>query len=289
MGEECSARADRWLQQHTAWSPSERKAMAQLAPALLGRLPRARPWLLGIGGAPGTGKSTLARLLAHLAESSGQSSPFVLSLDDYYLSREERFRLAAEIHPLLAHRGVPGTHDMDRLFDDIDALLHGRSPVVETPRFDKGSDDRLVDVRVLRTHGEPGGILLEGWFLGLEPQASADLNQPLSRHESDQDPKGIWRTYVNVALTDFHRRFSRRATGHWLLKPPDWETVTAWRWQQEQELPAQGRLLEDPAAVKDFLRPFERLVRHQLATAETSADLVLHLDRQHRPHLQSRP
>lgn len=289
MDGECSARANRWLQRHTDWPPPQRDALSVLAPLLLERLPRQRPWLLGIGGAPGTGKSTLARLLAHLAQGTGQPGPFVLSLDDYYLSREERSRLADEVHPLLAHRGVPGTHDLERLFRDIDALLHGLAPVVETPCFDKGADDRLADVRTLQTHEKPGGILLEGWFVGLEPQAPADLQRPLSRFEREQDPGGTWRVHVNAALDGFHRRFSKRATALWLLQPPDWATVAAWRWQQEQEIPANRRLLKDPAAVAEFLRPFERLVRRQLETGRGAADLVLYLDRQHRPHLQSRP
>jgi D-glycerate 3-kinase len=289
MGEECSARADRWLQRHTGWSPPQRDALATLAPLLLERLPRGRPWLLGIGGAPGTGKSTLARLLAHLARSTGAQEPFVLSLDDYYQSRERRSRLAAEVHPLLLHRGVPGTHDVERLFRDVDALLHGLAPVVETPCFDKSSDDRMQQTRVLETGGQPGGVILEGWFLGLEPQSLAALEQPVSDFEQERDPEGAWRAHVNAALEDFHRRFAERATAQWLLQSPDWGTVAVWRWQQEQELPIDRRLLKNPAAVAEFLRPFERLVRHQLATGERKADLVLVLDRQHRPHLKSRP
>lgn len=256
---------------------------------LLGRLPRSRPWLLGIGGAPGTGKSTLARLLAHLREASGQPKPFVLSLDDYYLSRWDRSRLAAAVHPLFRHRGVPGTHDVERLFRDVDALLHGLAPEVETPCFDKGSDEQLRETRTLSTSGQPGGVILEGWFLGLEPQSAGELARSVSRHEREQDPTGVWRAHVNAALGDFHRRLAERGPALWLLQPPDWSTVAEWRWQQEQELPANRRLLNDPAAVAEFLRPFERLVRHQLATGEANADVLLRLDREHRPHLQSRP
>ena len=39
----------------------------------------------------------------------------VLSIDDFYLSKAKRKRLAASVHPLLAIRGVPGTHDVHRL------------------------------------------------------------------------------------------------------------------------------------------------------------------------------
>jgi D-glycerate 3-kinase len=290
MGEECSARADRWLRQHTDWTPSERKALALLAPALVERLPQEPPWLLGIGGAPGTGKSTLARLLAHLdpMPEHPQGKPFTLSLDDYYLPRGERARLAAEIHPLLAHRGVPGTHDLERLFRDLDALLSGHAPVVEAPCFDKGTDDRLPETRTLHTGGRPGGVILEGWFLGIEAQGQEALARPVSAYEAERDAEGVWRGFVNHCLADFHRRFRARATALWLLKPPDWATVAAWRWRQEQQLPADRRLLRNPAAVERFLQPFQRWVSGQLETENDAADLVLRLDRQHRPHLQSR-
>jgi len=36
----------------------------------------------------------------------------VLSLDDFYLGHAARLQLARDIHPLLATRGVPGTHDI---------------------------------------------------------------------------------------------------------------------------------------------------------------------------------
>ena len=289
MDRECSARANHWLQQQTDWSAPQREALARLTPLLVERLPRESPWLLGIGGAPGTGKSTLARLLAHLAPTTDARNPVVLSLDDYYLSHRERAVLAAAIHPLLAQRGVPGTHDVNRLFHDLDVLLHGLLPQVETPRFDKGTDDPLPETRTIATREQPGGVILEGWFLGLESEADEDLAQPASDFEASQDPGGEWRLWVNHALADFHCRFSKRATAHWLLRPPDWSTVAAWRWRQEQELPTHRRLLRDPEEVKGFLEPFERLVRHQLDTGHENADLVLQLDRQHRPHLQSRP
>ena len=36
----------------------------------------------------------------------------ILSLDDIYLSGADRLQRANTIHPLLATRGVPGTHDV---------------------------------------------------------------------------------------------------------------------------------------------------------------------------------
>ena len=39
----------------------------------------------------------------------------VLSLDDLYLTRAQRQRLALDVHPLLATRGPPGSHDLAHL------------------------------------------------------------------------------------------------------------------------------------------------------------------------------
>src|SRR5699024_680551 len=65
----------------------------------------------GISGLQGSGKSTLAAQLARLAGERGIRA-VVLSLDDAYLDHDERARLARDVHPLLATRGPPGTHDM---------------------------------------------------------------------------------------------------------------------------------------------------------------------------------
>ena len=67
--------------------------------------------MVGLTGPQGSGKSTLAAKLPPLLAARGLRSA-VLALDDLYLTHAERRRLAADIHPLLATRGVPGTHDV---------------------------------------------------------------------------------------------------------------------------------------------------------------------------------
>ena len=67
----------------------------------------------------------------------------VLSLDDFYLTKEERRQMAADIHPLLMTRGVPGTHDVPLLLRTIEQLRAGHDGV-SLPVFDKASDDRAA-------------------------------------------------------------------------------------------------------------------------------------------------
>src|SRR5690606_27976491 len=82
-----------------------------------------RPVVLGLSGAQGSGKSTVARKLVGRLEAAGLNAA-TLSLDDLYLTRGERAALARQIHPLLLTRGPPGTHDVglgERILDRLAA------------------------------------------------------------------------------------------------------------------------------------------------------------------------
>lgn len=211
----------------------------------------------------------------------------ILSLDDYYLPRAERARLGARVHPLLARRGPPGTHDQALLFDHVDRLLAGATDPLALPRFDKGRDDRDGAPRRVSTNGRPAAVLLEGWFVGTPPQPESALASPANALEAREDPDGAWRRYVHRAHTTFHAQFERRAAATWHLAPPGWNEILAWRWAQERERPGNCRGLPDAAAVEEFLHPFERIARFQFDRRADWADLVVKLDSAHRPRLQS--
>lgn len=101
-----------------------------------------RPIIIGINGAQGSGKSTLAECLVHLLTHQYHQMALTLSLDDFYLTHQQRLDLAATVHPLLVTRGVPGTHDIDLALTTIDKLLSERKNIA-IPRFDKEHDDRF--------------------------------------------------------------------------------------------------------------------------------------------------
>jgi len=103
------------------------------------RIDRKRTAVVGLCGAQGSGKSTIARYAARLLEGRGLRA-VALSLDDFYLTRDARQRLAKEVHPLLATRGPPGTHDAGMAGAAIDQLRSKGK--VTLPRFDKATDNR---------------------------------------------------------------------------------------------------------------------------------------------------
>ncbi len=157
-----------------------------------------RTLVLGLNGAQGTGKSTLARLLARLLERIHGLRAAVLSLDDLYLTAEERAHRAAAIHPLLATRGVPGTHDVDLGIRTIRAFREAKPLAI--PRFDKARDDRAPVSTWPRWEGACDVVIFEGWCVGARPQRADELQEPVNGLERLEDPTGDWRWYVNREL-----------------------------------------------------------------------------------------
>jgi D-glycerate 3-kinase len=243
---------------------------------------RARPCLIGISGLQGSGKSTLARQVAALAHRSAIDT-LVLSIDDFYFGRAARRRLSREVHPLLATRGVPGTHDVALLEATLDALASAtsRDPVF-VPRFDKGRDTRQPRSRWTRVIRPPRLTILEGWCVGVPPQSAAALREPVNALERDEDADGRWRRWVNRQLATNYVPLWRRFDWLVLLQAPDWSVVERWRGEAEQ---ARRRRHAPhaltPAALRRFLMFYERLSRHALRTLPARADLRLVLDADH--------
>lgn len=229
---------------------------------------------LGICGAQGSGKSTLVAGLARRLEDDGLRVA-VLSLDDLYLTRAERQRLASEVHPLFATRGPPGTHDIALGLATIAALARGEAAPL--PRFDKGCDDRLPSAEWPRASAGSDVLLLEGWCLGAVPQAEADLARPVNVLEKEEDPDGSWRTHANTALAGPYRRLFAAIDRLILLAAPGWQVVAKWREQQEAELRVHASAAMSPAEVTRFIQHYERLTRWILAEMPQRADLTVRL------------
>lgn len=242
------------------------------------------PWLLGISGAQGTGKSTLAGLLGDVLHLGHGRRAAVLSLDDFYLPRDERAVLADRVHPLLATRGVPGTHDLGLLNRTLDAALALRQgATLCLPRFDKGRDDRADESAWPVLAGPFDVVMLEGWCIGADAQPAAALAEPVNALEAAGDPDGRWRGYVNDCLAGAYRELFARLQALVFLRAPGLEAVRRWRTRQEHALATRSdapRAMSD-AAVRRFIQHFERLSRHCLQTLPGRADAVLALREDH--------
>lgn len=247
------------------------------------RAEQTSPWLIGLSGLQGSGKSTLAAQLVELATRRGMFA-LTLSIDDFYFGRAMRQRLARDVHPLLATRGVPGTHDVDLLHGTLDALRDATpSSPARVPRFDKGLDTRIAPSRWRRVGRMPELVILEGWCVGIPPQRKTALARPLNRLERDEDRDARWRGWVNAQLERNYLSLWRRLDRLIMLQAPAFAIVTRWRDEQERALRRRNapRALS-PAALRRFLMHYERLSRQALRALPAQADLRIVLDEDRR-------
>lgn len=238
-----------------------------------------QPPIFGLTGAQGSGKSTLAAQLATAGKARGLAV-VVLSIDDFYLTRRQRQALGRRVHPLLATRGPPGTHDLALAGATLDGLRRFQpGDRLSLPRFDKLGDRRLPPSRWPRVHERPDLIVFEGWFLKVPPEPEDSLVQPLNALERDEDADGRWRQHCNAALTDYAALWQRLDRLLW-LRGPGFEIVPRWRWQQERTLQAAhpGRNAMSQAQVERFVMFFERVSRQAERTLAGIADRIVDVD-----------
>lgn len=247
--------------------------------------PQLPPRVIGINGCQGSGKSTLADYLCCMISEKLNITAIALSLDDFYLTNAERKQLASAVHPLLATRGVPGTHDIQLAIDCIDNLRAGNETLIT--RFNKQTDDRIAnkDLQLIR---EPVDlIILEGWCLGAKPNTTLRLAEPVNRLEEQEDRQGIWRNYVNQALAGKYQSLFNRVDELIMLQAPSFEAVYQWRLEQEHKMIKQATQegLDRPSEamnnqqVQRFIQYFQRITEDVLEQLPSCADHLFKLDK----------
>lgn len=241
---------------------------------------------VGINGGQGTGKSTLADLLKLALESGANWRVAILSIDDFYLTKTQRQQLAKLVHPLLATRGVPGTHDVQLLTNCIDDLKSlDTDATLSLPRFDKSTDDRANAKDWPSVSGPIDLIVLEGWCVGSKPQSKDALLPAINMLEEQQDASGEWRHYVDDKLEREYSDLFARLDALIFLKVPNFDAVYRWRLEQEQKL---SKTTSHEAAeimsgdqILHFIQHYERLTTADLKALPEIADVTLELDDDH--------
>jgi D-glycerate 3-kinase len=257
-----------------------------LANWLRGKTAGSTPFLLGINGAQGTGKTTLAAYLSLSLGESGERNVAILAIDDFYLTKAERRKLATAVHPLLETRGVPGTHDIPMLRASLARLRElGAGERIRLPRFDKATDDRANESSWPAVAGPVDLVILEGWCVGSVAEPEENLDAAVNELETERDADGRWRRYVNERLRSDYAELFAELDALVFLQAPGFEAIHRWRLKQEQKLAdsagthADGIMNEQQVAA--FIRYFERITRHNLEAVRSNADIVLELDEYH--------
>ena len=250
--------------------------VASLAATVMRRVDVGEIPTLAITGSQGTGKTTMAQALQVLLQVQYARNAVIVSLDDFYMSRVDRQRLGDQVHPLLKTRGVPGTHDLESMRKVLEDLRAGGP--VELPVFDKARDDRAEASQSVTS---PDIVICEGWCWGARPEAEESLKVPLNSLESERDPDGHWRHYVNHRLRDYQSVFDQDFTV--FLQVPSLNQVFLWRWQQEQDMARRvgtaGSMNQQQ--VREFIQFYERLTRWMLLDMPKRSDLTVTLNKEH--------
>ncbi len=257
-----------------------------------------RPLLVGLNGSQGSGKSTLAALLVQLLADVHGLRAIDLSIDDFYLSRRSRQALASQVHPLLATRGVPGTHDVSLLLETLQQLTQGTTTVA-VPRFDKASDDRCPESEWLAVSAPVDVVIIEGWCLGVPAQRGEALHRPVNDLEAAEDPDGRWRRYINRQIHGQYQALYDLVDIWIMLQAPSFECVYKWRSEQENKLAdclreqdrdiyGETRVMSDQQLSR-FIQHYQRLTEHALAELPGQVHYLFRLDDDRRIIALERP
>jgi D-glycerate 3-kinase len=235
-----------------------------------------RPFIQGILGGQGTGKTTMCQVLGLILQDLGYQS-VSLSLDDLYKTYSDRLALSQE-DPRLIWRGPPGTHDVDLGLELLEQIRQSKSPVI-VPRFDKSAYGGAGD----RTHPEivesVDILLFEGWFVGV---------RPINPDVFDQAPPPIITDADQVFARDMNHRLREylplweRLDSLVVLYPTDYRCSVEWRKQAEHQMIAAGKTGMTDAQIEDFVNYFWRSLHPELfikplVESPTNVDLVIEI------------
>lgn len=251
----------------------------QLSLRLAGEAVALQHKVIAISGAQGSGKSTLAALLADELTAKGVTAA-VVSLDDYYLSRRARQQLACDVHPLLKTRGVPGTHQIERLLHDLQAQHAGCR--LQLPQFCKATDDSVADQATCLVDV----LILEGWCIGLLPLSTQQLLAQPNALEQSADGEGHWRYWVNQQLSGVYQQVWRQCDALYMLQAPGWPQVCRWRAMAEQKIWTQYGYGMDSAALAVFMQHYQRWTMLALAGHHLPAAARFYLNETHQIYHQ---
>ena len=239
-----------------------------------------KPFIQGILGAQGTGKTTMSHILGLILQHLGYRT-LSFSLDDLYKTYSDRLALMQQ-DSRLVWRGPPGTHDIHLGLSLLDQIHQSKSPVI-VPRFDKSAHGGAGDRTTSEIITNPIDIVLfEGWFVGVKPIPPKVLLTPPPPILTDVDKQ--FASDMNNQLKDYLPLWER-LDSLIVLYPTDYRYSLAWRKQAERQMIAAGKSGMTDAEIEEFVNYFWRSLHPELfinpLIQSSSVDLVIEINADH--------
>ena len=212
--------------------------------------------IIGISALPGTGKTTLGKWLEAISIKLNFKIA-VISIDDFYLPSEE-MKLAIKNNPWNVSRGFPGSHSVKLMYEKLlDWKINGE---LNVPVFDKSLRNGLGD----RSHWRSDNadlLILEGWFLGIEPSLS-EINDLQIKSVKLSSDEFSYRLNIQKNLKEYLSIWSL-IDNIWHLKPLKFEYMNLWKSNQEQEMFLNKGYALQEEKLSNFLRMLNVSLPHK--------------------------
>ncbi len=247
---------------------------------------RKKPYFVGLAGGQGTGKTTISNLIKIILTKYFKLKVFRISIDDFYKTRKERINLSKRVHPLLLTRGVPGTHDINMMLSFFKKAKIKKFRTLKLPTFNKVIDDRCSKKKWYKLKNKPDVIIFEGWCVGAKPEKNSSLNRSINLMEKKNDPKFIWRKFVNKQLRLKYKNLYSQLNCLIYLKAKNFRLLQKWRLKQESKLWLKSKRVSKNKIMskKDvitFMQTYQRITENMFKTMPKFASIIMNLNSYH--------
>ncbi len=246
-----------------------------------------KPYLVGLAGGQGTGKTTISSILEIILRKYFKLNVFKISIDDFYLTRKERFNLSKKVHPLLMTRGVPGTHDIKIMLDFFRKSKTKKFKSFKLPKFNKAVDDRCKKNQWYTIKKKPDVIIFEGWCVGAKAEKNSTIKKSINSLEKAKDAQLIWRNYVNKQLKTKYKKLYDQLDCLVYLKAKNFSLLQKWRLIQEKKLWLKNKnkktknKIMSKGDVINFMQTYQRVTQNMFKFAPRYASIILNLNSNH--------
>ncbi len=243
-----------------------------------------RPYFVGLAGGQGTGKTTISSLIRIILTKYFKLNVFRISIDDFYKTRKERINLSKRVHPMLLTRGVPGTHDINKMLNFFRKSKSKKFKRLKLPTFNKAIDDRCNKKKWYDLKKRPDVIIFEGWCVGAKSEKNNTLKKTINSLEKVNDQKQIWRKHVNNQLKSKYKNLFSQLNCLIYLKAKNFSLLQKWRLKQERKLWVKSKVkskIMSRGDVLNFMQTYQRITQNMFRNMPKYASVIFNLNSNH--------